>query len=69
MQKVVKHIYKFKFFMIKAHTQFSHHPAGTVISIDCDFYRHVGMLAEYNAEGERLVLHFLQKLMVSSNIP
>lgn len=61
MQKVVKHIYKFKFFMIKAHTQFSHHPAGTVISIDCDLYRHVGMLAEYNAQGERQVFAFSAK--------
>src|SRR6478736_4584923 len=58
MQNVVKYIYSFKFIMIKSHTELSRYPAGTVVSIDCGFYRHVGMLAQCGPFGERLVVAF-----------
>lgn len=40
---------------------FSNLPAGTEVSIDCGFYRHVGILGDQFINGERSVLAFSSK--------
>lgn len=63
MQNVFKNIYSLNSNMIKTSITplVRHHPAGTIISIDCGFYRHVGMLGDYALNGQRLVLAFSLK--------